>query len=126
MKKRISVLCAVLTAVMLLSVILSACGAAQPDRSTGNWLEGEYVLTGMRDSEEDYTEALSLLDEEETLTIDADNRGTGTLGGENLDLKFDPYSDQVDDGTGVPATYTVDGDSISITQEDFVLVYTKK
>ena len=116
MKKRISVLCAVLAAVMMMTMLLAACG--QEDRSTGNWLEGEYKLTGMRIGDEDYSEALALMDDEDTMTIDADNHATGTLGGESLDLKFDAHSDKVDDGTGFDATYSVNGDVITITQED--------
>ena len=128
MKRKLSVLCAALAVVVLLAMTLSACSAfsfLSDDHSKGNWLEGEYKLTGMRDEETDYSASLSLVDEQ-TLTIDEKNVGRGTLGDVDLEVEFDPYSDKVDDGTGVDATYTVNGDVITISQGDYVLEYTKK
>ena len=104
MKRTISIICAVL---MLISVLsLTACSGS------GSKLDGTYKLVEMSSGGQDMTSYLSMIGDV-YLTIEGD-KATIELGGETTNLKVDQKNSAFVDEAGDSTPITVEGDRITM------------
>ena len=117
MKKAISLFCAAVLLVMMLS--LTACGGS----GTGVDVSGEYKLVEMKANGEDLSDYLSLIGDV-TLSIDG-TKATLNMGGEITELTVDTSKMVMSAGSDA-SPFTIDGNKLTLSEDDTSMVFEKQ
>lgn len=110
-----------LTLVLVMVFALCACGG-----SKGGATPGTYKLTGMVEDGEDMSDYIPLLESmgmEINLVLNKDGTGYLEMYGEQMELTWDANSITIE---GESEPYTVDGDTLTISEDDTSMTFTRQ
>ena len=106
-----------LTLVLVMVFALCACGGGK-NAAVGTW-----KLTGLFEGEEDYSAYLAMLGMDLTLVLNEDGTGTMEMMGEKIDIT---WADGKIMNEGESLSFSVDGDTLTITEEGERMVFTRQ
>jgi hypothetical protein len=112
--KKLVALCLVL----VLVVAMVACGGGGKNPAVGTW-----KLTGLFEGEEDYSAYLAMLGMDLTIVLNEDGTGTMEMMGEKLDIT---WADGKIMNEGESLSFSVDGDTLTISEEGERMVFTRQ
>lgn len=112
--KKLIALCLVL----VLVVAMVACGGGGKNPAVGTW-----KLTGLFEGEEDYSAYLAMLGMDLTIVLNEDGTGTMEMMGEKLDIT---WADGKIMNEGESLSFSVDGDTLTISEEGERMVFTRQ
>lgn len=120
MKKIVSITCLILAMFMVMSVF-AACG----DSSEAS-LDGTYELVKMTQGEMEITsDLLEASGQEFSMTIQG-NTATLKVSGQEETLTIDTSAKTMSDSKGEAVPYTLDGNTLTFSQDGMTMVFEKK
>ena len=106
-----------LTLILVMVFALCACGGGK-NAAVGTW-----KLTGLFEGEEDYSAYLAMLGMDLTLVLNEDGTGTMEMMGEKIDIT---WADGKIINEGESLSFSVDGDTLTISEEGERMVFTRQ
>ena len=106
-----------LTLILVMVFALCACGGGK-NAAVGTW-----KLTGLFEGEEDYSAYLAMLGMDLTIVLNEDGTGTMEMMGEKIDIT---WADGKIMNEGESLSFSVDGDTLTISEEGERMVFTRQ